>query len=74
MSDTPMTDARVFDADLVSASFARELERENIGMKTALAACIAEMKYSARMGQPISEDRREFLMAAPFLPNAQAQR
>ena len=28
MNDTPRTDANVFDADLVSASFARELERE----------------------------------------------
>ena len=28
MSETPRTDARVFDADLVSASFARELERD----------------------------------------------
>lgn len=28
MSDTPRTDARVFDADLVTADFARELERE----------------------------------------------
>jgi len=28
MSETPRTDARVFDADLVSASFARELEGE----------------------------------------------
>ena len=28
MSDTPRTDSRVFDADLVSAFFARELERE----------------------------------------------
>lgn len=28
MSNTPRTDAVVFDADLVSASFARELERE----------------------------------------------
>ena len=48
---------------------ARELEEENERMKTALAACVSEMKYSAQMGQPISEDRREFQMAAPFLAN-----
>ena len=48
----------------------RELEDENARMKTTLAACMAEMKYSAEMGQPISENRREFLMAAPFLANS----
>lgn len=47
----------------------RELEDENERIKAVLAACISEMRYSAEMGQPISEDRREFTMAAPFLAN-----
>ena len=49
---------------------ARELEDENARMRTTLSACISEMKYSAEIGQPISKDRREFLMAAPFLANS----
>jgi hypothetical protein len=33
----------------------------------ALKRCIAEMKYSAEVGQPISLDRVEFQMAAKAL-------
>ena len=43
MSDTPRTDARVFDSDLVSAAFARELERKNNELVEILARSLAEL-------------------------------
>jgi len=36
-------------------------------LESALRRCVAEMKYSAETGQPISENRVEFLMAKDAL-------
>jgi len=55
----------------------REMERmeiENQSMRIVIRACIEEMKYSAIMGQPISYERREFRMAAPFLGEGNTSR
>jgi len=90
MTDTPRTDAKAFDADLVSASFARELERENEYAGEYYVA------YTLKDGPPImnfdafkthelaqefihklNESRRAFSVAGVLrfsLPNVQAQR
>ena len=59
MSDTPKTDFRVFDADLVSAVFARELERELAQEKAGTASLFAEKQsledLSASLGERVLE-------------------
>ena len=75
MSETPRTDTRVFDADLVSASFARELERENIELRRLLGRmlCAVEGQKDVTKNESIAlglqrRAARKFLF--PMKPNA----
>lgn len=70
MSETPRTDARVFDADLVSASFARELERENAKLLGLLGEVFQCIEYAERCGGLDSVTEIKVRRALAALPNA----
>lgn len=61
---TPRTDARVFDADLVSASFARELERELAEIKTENTTGAERLRFVLDENAKLREERENWRVSS----------